>query len=526
VAKKKAPADDPGLLAQVLERPDDDAPRLVYADWYEEHGQVHRAEFIRLQCRLAQLGEQDPERLALEQREADLWFAYRTEWQSRKFAGEFRRGFVHKVRRTASMFLRAGEDLFAAVPVEELQVSAVRTDWAAFAASPLLGRLSGLDLEYNRLGAEELRAVLAATRPQGLRALSLQSTGFRVEHARELARWPGLPHLRRLDLSQNRLDEAALAELAGTPFDSLTWLDLTNVGPITSLPARAARLAYLDLYNNAVEPGRLDRLAQDAPALTTLKVDGTERHTLELIESPLAARLESLKLYHYNAANVLPGPEVLGRLLRPAVPWRLRQLKADFLPLAEAFAGGVTLPLFRLEAGCCKLDARAVAGLASSPQLAGLRWLDLHQNPIGDDGARALAESPHLRRLQWLDLKVCDIGDEGLTALAGSPNLADLRHLTLLGNRHFPAGVRALASSPHLGELRVLEVNGYYAGADSVRALVRSPYLNNLRRLTLGTGFPREAQDELADPERLPRLLEVDYAPPAVQKRMWRKEVL
>jgi uncharacterized protein (TIGR02996 family) len=41
------------LLAAVLDSPSDDAPRLVYADWLDEHGQADRAEFIRLQCELA-----------------------------------------------------------------------------------------------------------------------------------------------------------------------------------------------------------------------------------------------------------------------------------------------------------------------------------------------------------------------------------------------------------------------------------------------------------------------------------------
>lgn len=36
------------LLAAVLESPDDDAPRLVYADWLEEAGEADRAAFIRL----------------------------------------------------------------------------------------------------------------------------------------------------------------------------------------------------------------------------------------------------------------------------------------------------------------------------------------------------------------------------------------------------------------------------------------------------------------------------------------------
>src|SRR2546430_151755 len=45
------------LLAAVCAAPEDDDPRLVYADWLEEHGQAQaqcaRAEFIRLQIALA-----------------------------------------------------------------------------------------------------------------------------------------------------------------------------------------------------------------------------------------------------------------------------------------------------------------------------------------------------------------------------------------------------------------------------------------------------------------------------------------
>jgi len=43
------------LYAAVLAAPDDDLPRLVYADAIEEAGEGERAEFIRVQCRLAEL---------------------------------------------------------------------------------------------------------------------------------------------------------------------------------------------------------------------------------------------------------------------------------------------------------------------------------------------------------------------------------------------------------------------------------------------------------------------------------------
>lgn len=46
------------FLAAITETPDDDTPRLVYADWLEEHGQSDRAEFIRVQCELAKMPAQ------------------------------------------------------------------------------------------------------------------------------------------------------------------------------------------------------------------------------------------------------------------------------------------------------------------------------------------------------------------------------------------------------------------------------------------------------------------------------------
>jgi uncharacterized protein (TIGR02996 family) len=43
--------DDDAFLRAIADAPDDDAPRLVYADWLDEHGQPDRAEFVRLLCR-------------------------------------------------------------------------------------------------------------------------------------------------------------------------------------------------------------------------------------------------------------------------------------------------------------------------------------------------------------------------------------------------------------------------------------------------------------------------------------------
>src|SRR5262245_28444157 len=54
--------DGSALLAAILAHPDEDTPRLVYADWLDEQAAERsepvpcpRAEFIRVQCELAQL---------------------------------------------------------------------------------------------------------------------------------------------------------------------------------------------------------------------------------------------------------------------------------------------------------------------------------------------------------------------------------------------------------------------------------------------------------------------------------------
>src|SRR4029078_1438463 len=67
------------FLDAIIPEPDDDAPRLIYADWLEERGDP-RAEFIRAQCELVKLSLDDPLRVGLETRERQLLKEYEKEW--------------------------------------------------------------------------------------------------------------------------------------------------------------------------------------------------------------------------------------------------------------------------------------------------------------------------------------------------------------------------------------------------------------------------------------------------------------
>jgi uncharacterized protein (TIGR02996 family) len=60
------------MLAAIRADPDDDAPRLIYADWLLEHGagddDRRLGELIQIECRLAKLPREHTDRAALDQR--------------------------------------------------------------------------------------------------------------------------------------------------------------------------------------------------------------------------------------------------------------------------------------------------------------------------------------------------------------------------------------------------------------------------------------------------------------------------
>jgi uncharacterized protein (TIGR02996 family) len=173
------------LLKAVCDNPDDDTPRLVFADWLQEHGDEARAEFIRLQVYFAALyrggisctatipfgqkaesAAQNPDELrALERAiwaehqqafRAELPHIYGVAWFS-----EFHRGFVERMTvSTDVQLVRYADTVFANVPIRHVEIAKFgATD--GFAELPHLGRLKTLRL-FNRRPTEPLVRRLAA----------------------------------------------------------------------------------------------------------------------------------------------------------------------------------------------------------------------------------------------------------------------------------------------------------------------------------------------------------------------------
>jgi uncharacterized protein (TIGR02996 family) len=505
---KKVTGQDRAFLDAIAANPADDAPRLIYADWLDEQGQTHRAEFIRLQVRLARLDEHDPDRLAPEQRADDLLLDHGDEWRAAlpAWAKEephlFRRGFLDRISVTVSAFLKRGRGLLAVAPVGELYLRGASGKVASLAASPLLARVWGLDLSGERLSGDDLAALTASPHLGGLTSLALR--GDFLQHASALTRWPQTARLRRLDVHSYGNPQEITDAVVKARLDALEWLDLFghDAGPaqLRALAEGAPSLAHLQLILRPGVARELGRLA----ALRSLHLF-TGDHPAEvpaLAESPLLGRLESLQW-----PGMAVGPELVRAVLSRLGPVRWLNLSGSPRGHPAGVVASVPLPsLVRLSLSQCVADAGEVERLAAAPHLGGLRWLEMGGNSLGDRGAAALAAGR--MSLERLELGSCGIGPAGAAALAASPAVAGLRHLSLRNNRLGPEGVRALARSSHLGALHTLHLEYTEAGEEGVRALARSPNLPGLRRLYLsGNVNPEVIPREFADRSRRPGLL-------------------
>jgi uncharacterized protein (TIGR02996 family) len=418
------------FLQDILAHPDEDAPRLIYADWLDEHNRP-RGEFIRVQCALARLSDEDPHRWPLEQREQELLREHEAEWLSPSMGQTrcvFRRGFVEE----AALFLRdypdVAEALFEQSPIRHIclleryfpsSVAQSERDWLGIglrhvAHSPYLARLKGLTLEF-ALNGDDVQCLSESPYLDHLTDLKL---GIRDLEADALAAWEKVilrPTLRSLDLSGNPLSSSCLRVLART--------------------SRLANLRRLNLACTSLTIGDLSLLAHTSSltGLTELNLNGnrlTHEAATVLAQGRLLAQLEALHLD--------------SNLLGDAGALRVREWPA--LPC-----------LLRLNLGHNQIFPVGAQALAEAPALREVIALDLFGNIACDDGAVDLAASAW-PRLQALNLRFNGVGDRGTRALARSAAFSQLTRLNLTANRITGDGARALIASPGLPRLARLDL--------------------------------------------------------------------
>src|SRR5262249_20810628 len=153
--------------------------RLAFADWLEDRGNpsdADRAEFIRVQCRLARLAEGDSARPPLETHAEQLLAEHQQEWMQPLRAVLpslpdqgvlFTRGVPSSITLNSGEELPYASQLAASAPLQELRLNLFNNRIAdegarALADSPHLQRLTHLDLFNNLIGNEGAQALAAS----------------------------------------------------------------------------------------------------------------------------------------------------------------------------------------------------------------------------------------------------------------------------------------------------------------------------------------------------------------------------
>lgn len=470
--------EDEGFMRAIAEAPEEDVPRLIYADWLEERGKADRAAFIRVQCALARCeDEEERDRLGAIERRLLLRHQHRRDWVPqavRKHAGgwAFERGVVARAKLKARELLKRGKEIRAEAPIRHLDVTEVTEGQIATAAQ--LGLLDGLA------------------------SLDLSDLPQVWDHR---GRWQTFP---MNDWLMPRLAVAGIAELG---------LDPEAVASVSRAWARgsAEMPAFAIGHRRSGGEQHLRAIAAESCRRNLFRA---RMHGVSLgrfFGTYLAAQLDGLEDLRMEA--------ITGRVPWEPHPWEWRQSAGERSPRH--------LRSLTIRHG--ELWPDDLRRLFEAPRLAGLSRFDLHNvrpeqadwsdclrdvgHPTlrslsiidGDDLASALSDRsqpiwdrfPSLMHLA-AGGAAPDRGDALLGLLADSGLAARLRSLILRGFDVTPSGIDAFRRSGVLTRLHVLELYCDEIGDDVADALAAIGPWPSLELFTLkGRGIGRRARQDL-----------------------------
>jgi uncharacterized protein (TIGR02996 family) len=224
--------DREALLRAVAATPDDDTPRLIYADCLDEIGgeaNVARARFIRLQIELARetntswfaRADRLSESARLASRHAVTWLNELPKWAADEVrrhpigAEDFSRGFVEAIRVHPVTFRKQGDQLLDIAPIRKIEVSIppISKTISMFLSCQLLTRLRGLCLHADDSGNLVSTHIQSARTLWAIEELDLSGCGLTDTGAILLATALDLRQLRVLRVARNRLTTTGVSAL-------------------------------------------------------------------------------------------------------------------------------------------------------------------------------------------------------------------------------------------------------------------------------------------------------------------------
>lgn len=437
---------------QIIAEPDDNAHRLIYADWLMENGDAARGEFIKVQCQLAEMPENSgDEYWKLRRREAELYNHNHERWAQELGIGGrvrciFRRGFIEEASAhisTLRRFTHAWPQAFATNPIRglaldghftqenidglqhfpqfrQLHTLRLRPD-SDFGSAPHhdeermlqflrsdLSAIKELELDFSRCSwsgnypfAGQVIEALAGNRTFAPHTLKLRGLCLNQDAQRRLTRTPWVKELRRLTLdSRSIVDTVFVNELAANP-DAAALEALRLEGCVFGQTVSSNIIGLLLSENSSLS---------GLKELAVLGVEYCSPFFHELANAPKAANLQVLHLRE-----------------RPGSGSRFREW-IDALDLRALWSG----------------DSR----------LKNLRTFGLDGHFRGDDVPQRMAESGNFTHLTSLELGSLSMGDQDRIAenSFNNPVFSRLQQLRL--DQH--NDLSFFAHSTHLGALRSL----------------------------------------------------------------------
>jgi uncharacterized protein (TIGR02996 family) len=344
--------ENPELLAAIIAHPDEDTPRLMYADWLQENGDPERAEFIRLHIEWDRRPPNAPPDEGRKRRLIAALEAFEPveQWTARHRGCDraYERGFIAAVECDFDWeaITDLSESACSSAPIRFLYESYPygrrpfdEKEWERFSAvvgrmPPLTGFGAELDSEFEL--APQWRRYLSSPTASALRLLDFNySRG--IDSCPLVAELTNLTNLLVLDLT------------VCCRFEDREMALLTDAAHLRSLVA--LRLAADDDYRGGIT------------------ADGIGR----LVESRYLTNLRQLTLNNHEDLD----DTAVDRLLA----WeRVGQLEV-------------------LELSCRDIRDAGVVAIARAPELRNLRRLVLDGSRLAPETIAAVLDSRHLRGL-------------------------------------------------------------------------------------------------------------------------------
>jgi uncharacterized protein (TIGR02996 family) len=392
--------DQEALLRGIVEYPHDEARRLIYSDWLEEHGEEIRAEFIRCQIAKTKFIDGTARHSEMERKCKELfksagslerrrWIAPYNRWFNRRqnflntlAESAFDRGFIEQLKFSFAQFAEHGQKLFNhKQPLIRLNLWGSFESLEAFGRNPALMHVRGLGLDALFTPLETFETLFSLPYLNRIEYLRLYNVGLNDRSLESIVRCPACRELEILSAWSNHVTDHGVHQICHAPFaETLRLLNLGGSHEISDTGVR--QIAANRRFQN----------------------------------------------------------------LRRLYLWETRMTDAGFSEL-------ITSKHFKLETlylRSCKLGVDSFRALARSPQASDLRVIDLwltrndDRDSSGDDEILELVQSPYLKNLESITLSNRGITNVGADALLQTDAFPKLNWLALSGNRITPDRYKAL----------------------------------------------------------------------------------